>query len=155
MRALVVVTMAMALGCNGVWRQGGTSATPSGNATLAEADAEALAGRQRNALPLYEAIVKEHPGEEVAARALHGLAIIRFDPRSPVRDRRLGLQNLTKLSSEYPNTSWGREARLWRLLLREIDRCEAEATQLGADADRLRQTLDSLRDSDLELETKP
>lgn len=155
MKPVVVVMMAIAVGCSGAWRPGGKAAPTSANGAIAEADAEAMAGRQRNALTMYETIVKEHPGEEVAAHALHGMAIVRLDPRSPVRDRRLGLQHLTKLSSEYPNTSWGREARLWRLLLREIDRCEAEATQLGADADRLRQTLDSLRDSDLELETKP
>lgn len=156
MRTLVLVAMLVALGCNGAW-QWHPSKSPSqaADAALAEADGEALAGRHKNAIALYETIVKEHPGEEVAARALHGLAVIRLDPRSRARDRRLGLQHLTKLSTDYPNTTWGREARLWRVLFKQIDRCEAEATQLGADADRLRQTLDSLRDSDLELETKP
>ena len=40
-------------------------------------------------------------------------------------------------------------------LLGEIDRCTAEATKRGADAEKLQKTLDSIRDSDLELETHP
>ena len=40
-------------------------------------------------------------------------------------------------------------------LLGEIDRCTVEATKRGANAEKLQKTLDSIRDSDLELEQHP
>jgi hypothetical protein len=87
--------------------------------------------------------------------ALHEIAILRLDPRSPVRDRRSAQQALTRLARQYPKTRWGREASAWRVLFRQVDRCEAEATRLGADADRLRQTIESLKDMDDDFEDLP
>jgi hypothetical protein len=78
--------------------------------------------------------------------------MLRAEPGSAVRDQRAAQAHFRRLAGEYRNTLSGREARAWRNLLAELDRCELEATKRGADADKLRQTLDSIRDSDLELE---
>jgi hypothetical protein len=143
--ALAVVAIA---GCAGV-RPG------SPESALAAADRDAAAGRSRDAVARYEAIVKEHPKNPEAAEALHRLAVLRLEPGSAVRDRRAGLANLRRLATEYGTTLPGREARAWRQLLGQIDRCEVEAAKRGADVEKLRQTLESIKDSDLELEQRP
>jgi hypothetical protein len=81
--------------------------------------------------------------------------MLRVDPSGPLRDRRAAQALFRRLANEYGDTLPGREARAWRLLLREIDRCEAEAARRGADVEKLRQTLESIKDSDLELEHEP
>jgi hypothetical protein len=152
----VVLAIATA-SCTG-WRLPWSSPAeppPTAEALLVAARTEAAHGRERTAIAMYESIAHDYAGQDTAAEALHDLALLRLDPKSPVRDRRAGQALLARLATDYPSTTWGREARLWRLLARDIDRCESEATKLGADAERLRQTLDSLKDSDVELEQHP
>jgi len=120
--------------------------------TLEQADQDALAGRSSQAIERYESIVRDHPKSQQAAEALHRLAVLRVEPGSAARDRRAAQTSFRRLAVDYRNTLPGREARAWQNLLRELDRCEVEATKRGADAQKLRQTLDSIRDSDLELE---
>ena len=122
---------------------------------MTDADATAMSGKVRDANARYELIVKQYPKDPIAAEALHRMAMLRLEVGSPIRDRRAAATLLRRLQSEYPNTLWGREARAWRGLLGEIDRCTTEATKRGADAQKLQKTLDSIRDSDLELETHP
>jgi hypothetical protein len=143
--ALAAVAMA---GCVGAKPESTESA-------LAAADRDAAEGRSRDAVARYETIVKEHPNDPDAAEALHRLAMLRLEPGSALRDRRTGLANLRRLATEYGSTLPGREARAWRQLLGQIDRCEAEAAKRGADVEKLRQTLESIKDSDLELEQRP
>ena len=153
----VVLAIATA-SCTAGWRLPWSSPAeppPTAEALLAAARTEAANGRERTAVAMYESIAREYAGQDTGAEALHDLAVLRLDPKSSVRDRRAGQALLARLATEYPSTTWGREARLWRLLSRDIDRCESEATKLGADAERLRQTLDSLKDSDVELEQHP
>jgi outer membrane protein assembly factor BamD (BamD/ComL family) len=132
-----------------------TTETPSTAALLAVAQRDAEAGRAREANARYEAIVRERPGDPLAAEALHRLAVLRIDPASPLRDRRIAQTLFRRLAHDYPDTPQGHEARSWRVVLRELDRCEVEATRRGADAEQLRQTLESIKDSDLELEQNP
>jgi len=122
---------------------------------LAAADHDGATGRVREANARYEAIVRERPDDPLAPEALHRLALLRVDPTSPLRDRRIAQALFRRLARDYPATPQGREARSWRVVLRELDRCEVEATRQGADAERLRQTLESIKDSDLELEQNP
>jgi hypothetical protein len=157
MRSCVVVLAAtLAAGCAARWPgRGPASESATLRTAMAEADAEASAGRLRSEVARYEAIVRQNPKDPIAAEALHRLAMLRLEPKSPLRDRRAGYALLRRLSSEHPKTLWGREARAWRGLVDQLSRCEAEATRRGADAEKLRQTLDSIRDSDLELEQHP
>jgi len=143
--ALAVVAIA---GCADI-RPG---STPS---ALAAADRDAAAGRSRDAVARYETIVKNQPHDHAAAEALLRLAMLRLEPGSTPRDRRAGLANLRRLATEYGTTPPGREARAWLRLLGQIDRCEVEAAKRGADVAKLRQTLESIKDSDLELEQHP
>ncbi|HXJ36569.1 MAG TPA: hypothetical protein VMS22_21235 [Candidatus Eisenbacteria bacterium] len=154
-RRLLVLVLVGTAGCALFRSPEPAAPPPTADALLAEADAESSAGRVATAAALYERIARENQGQPAAARALLGLAALRLDPRSPIRDRRAGQTVLARVASEYPKTPWGREARAWRMLMREADRCEEEAARLGADADRLRQTLETLKDSDLELEQHP
>lgn len=124
-------------------------------AALDAADREAAAGRFREATAQYEAIVKNDPKDPAAAEALHRLVMLRLEPGSPLRDRRAAQANLRRLATEYGSTLPGREARAWRTLLGQLDRCETEAARRGADVEKLRQTLESIKDSDLELEQRP
>jgi hypothetical protein len=119
---------------------------------LADADRSALAGRPREAATRYEAIVRDHPADASAAEALHRLVMLRLEPSSPVHDRRVAAALLRRLATDHGNTLVGREARAWRSVLRDLDKCEAEATRSEADNEKLRQTLESIKDSDLELE---
>ena len=146
------ILLVMCIGCGQVALPGLTDQTES---ELARADEDALRGRPREAYGRYETIVRDHPNDPVAAEALHRMAMLRVEAGSPLRDRRMAQLLFRRLATDYGNTLSGREARAWRVLLREIDRCEAEATRRGADAEKLRQTLDSIRDSDLELEQHP
>lgn len=158
---MTLAALLVAIGCAGPWRlpwdvAPDPSRRPSTtDDVLAEPETELAAGQARSAATAYERIARDYAGQDVAAHALHDLAVLRIDPRSPLRDRRVAQALLARLAAEYPDTHWGREARGWHVLFRSIDRCEVEATQLGADADRLRQTIDSLKDSDLELERHP
>jgi hypothetical protein len=150
--ALVAVT---GLGCRPGLVGGLRPGSAAADHALTAADQEALAGRSARAIRAYETIVKQHPGTPHAAEALHRLGMLRVEPGSSARDRRTAQAHFRKLAAEYRNTLPGREARAWRNLLSELDRCEIEATKRGADAEKLRQTLDSIRDSDLELEQAP
>lgn len=154
--AALLVLATVVLGCS-QWLRRPAPEEPDRRAAdaLADADREALAGRAREASARYEAIVREHATDPAAAEALHRLAMQRLDPKSPLRDRRAGQAMMRRLATEYPDTLAGREARVWRGLVRELDRCTLEATRRGADAEKLRQTLESIRDSDLELEQQP
>jgi hypothetical protein len=147
---LLPVVAALAVACQPAWlrRPWSTSAASA----LAQADRDALAGHSTEAIAGYEAIVRDHPKSQQAAEALHRLGMLRAEPGSPARDRRAAQAYFRRLAIEYRDTLPGREARAWRNLLVELDRCEVEATKRGADAQKLRQTLDSIRDSDLELE---
>jgi hypothetical protein len=146
------VLLVTCIGCGPVQLPGLTDAT---GLELDRADEDALQGRPREAYARYEAIVRDHPNDPAAAEALHRMAMLRVEAGSPLRDRRTAQLLFRRLATDYGTTLSGREARAWRVLLREIDRCEAEATRRGADAEKLRQTLDSIRDSDLELEQHP
>jgi len=153
-----MATLLVTIGCSGRWAHwGGEEAAhpPTTDDVLAQPEADLAAGRPRSAVAAYERIAHDYAGQDVAAHALHDLAVLRLDPRGGVHDRKAAQALLARLVTEYPDTRWGREARAWRLLFRSIDHCEAEATQLGSDAERLRQTIDSLKDSDLELEQHP
>jgi hypothetical protein len=155
MRALAAAVVAA--GCTLPWAQqpGAPPSAPVANASLDEADAALAAGKTRTAAALYERVAREQSGHDAGARALHELLVLRTDPKSPMQDHKAAAILATRLANDYRDTRWVREARAWRVLLRSIDRCEAEATQLGADAERLRQTLDSLKDTDVELEQHP
>jgi hypothetical protein len=153
----LVVLVLVVTGC-GTWDlrpRGYSSSTREADATLDQARAETDAGRPKNALALYEGVARDSAGTAAAAMALHEMAILRLDPRSPIRDLRGAQQILARLAKEYPTTPWGREANAWRVLFRQAARCQEEATQLGADAERLRQTIDSLKDTDVDLEVIP
>ena len=148
---ILVVSLA---GCSAGCRGGsvGTNASTTASAELAEADRAALGGRPRDAASRYEAIVRDHPSDDVAAEALHRLAMLRLEPGGPLRDKRIAASLLRRLAAEHGETLVGREARAWRALLRDLDKCEVESTRNEADAEKLRQTLESIKDSDLELE---
>jgi hypothetical protein len=150
-----VLALVSTIGCRPGLLGPGASWSSSAARTLAAADRDALAGRSREAIRGYEAIVRDHPRTEQAAEALHRLGMLRSEPGSGARDRRAAQAHFRKLAAEYRHTLPGREARAWRNLLGELARCEIEATKRGADAEKLRQTLDSIRDSDLELEQHP
>jgi hypothetical protein len=152
--AVLVLSATVVAGCTG-WSVPAVTDAGAARAALAQADRDAAEGRLREAATRYEAIVREDPKDPAAADALHRLAMLRLEPGSPIRDRRAAQALLRRLAIEHPRTLSGREARVWRGLLREIDRCEAEATKRGADAEKLRQTLDSIRDTDIELEQHP
>jgi hypothetical protein len=153
-RLTLLTVAAGAVACTGsvshrTVAMGGTA----GAAVAVEAaDKEWQAGHQREAMARYEAVVRQYPADPAAAEALHDLAMLHLEPGSPLRDRRAAQALLRRLATDYPSSQWGHEARAWRVLLRELDRCEVEATRRGADAEKLRQTLDAIKDSDLELE---
>jgi hypothetical protein len=151
------LVLAVVCGCSPGWRDriGMPERNPSAADALTEADRAALSGRPRDAVSRYEAIVREHPSDAAAAEALHRLAMLRLDPSSPIHDRKAAGSLLRRLATEHPNTLPGREARAWRSMVRDLDRCEAEATRTEADNEKLRQTLESIKDSDLELEQRP
>jgi hypothetical protein len=147
---ILVVTVS---GCAAGWRGPGAAVgNPTAAAALAEADRAALDGRPRDAASRYEAIVRDYPSDAAAAEALHRLVMLRLEPGSPLRDKRAAASLLRRLANEHGTTLAGREARTWRALLRDLDRCEVESTRNEADAEKLRQTLESIKDSDLELE---
>jgi hypothetical protein len=153
-QVVLLLSATVVAGCAGWSVQRPPGESGAARAAMVEADRDASEGRLRDATVQYEQIVRDHPKDPVAAEALHRLAMLRLE-RGPLRDRRAAAALLRRLASEHPRTLAGREARLWSGLLRQIDRCEAEATKRGADAEKLRQTLDSIRDTDLELETHP
>ena len=148
----------LATGC-GPWRSTWMSTKPvqagPAAARLEDARREVDAGQPKNAVVLYEGVIRDHAGQDVAAEALHDLAVLRLTPGTPVRDRRAGYQLLSRLAREHAKTRWGREAKVWRLLFRQVDQCQAEAARLGVDAERLRQTVESLKDADVDLEELP
>jgi hypothetical protein len=157
-RAMLSLLAALAVGgCTSAWWRTPSASGESraARSALTDADDAAMNGKIRDATARYELIVKQYPKDPIAAEALHRMAMLRLEVGSPIRDRRQAAVILRRLQSDYPTTLWGREARAWRGLLGEIDRCTAEATKRGADAEKLQKTLDSIRDSDLELETHP
>jgi hypothetical protein len=151
-RLALVVVVPLVVACEGGWRPHSGTPNPATSQALADADQAALAGRARDATTRYEAIVHEHPTDPAAAEALHRLIMLRLEPGSPVHDRHAATQLLRRLATEHPDTLVGREARTWRTLLQSLDKCEVEAARSGADADKLRQTLESVKDSDIESE---
>jgi hypothetical protein len=155
-RAVLSLLAALVVGCTTGWRGPAASGeSRAARTAMTDADATAMSGKVRDANARYELIVKQYPKDPIAAEALHRMAMLRLEVGSPIRDRRQAAAILRRLQTDYPTTLWGREARAWRGLLGEIDRCTAEATKRGANAEKLQKTLDSIRDSDLELETHP
>ncbi len=151
-RFVFLLAVPLAVACEGGWRPHARTPSPATAQALADADQAALAGRARDAASRYEAIVRDHPTDPAAAEALHRLVMLRLEPGSPVHDRRAAAQLLRRLATEHPDTLVGREARTWRVVLQTLDKCEVEAARSGADVEKLRQTLESVKDSDLESE---
>jgi hypothetical protein len=153
-RAAVLVAALGAGACTAWLKPPPSSVDAEPAATLAKAHAEDEAGHADVAVGLYERVAHAHPGTPAAADALHALVVLRLDPDSPVRDRRAAETALARLVADYPRTRSAAEGRAWRVLLRRLSRCETEAAQRGADLQKLRETLDSLKDSDLDLEQR-
>jgi outer membrane protein assembly factor BamD (BamD/ComL family) len=152
-RAAVLAAALVAGACTS-WLRPHPSADAEPAATLAKAHAEDDAGHTDVAVGLYERVAHDHPATPAAAEALHALVVLRLDPDSPARDRHAAESALARLVADYPKTRTAAEGRAWRVLLRRLSRCEVEAARRGADAQKLRETLDSLKDSDIDLEQR-
>src|SRR5262245_54083840 len=150
MRGLVLLLLlSSAIGC-AQWRiptrQPPASVSPAVD-LLAEADG--LASRKpQEARRLYREVLRQKPSDEIAAEALYGLARLRLDPASPLKDYRVALVTLAQLRARYPRSRRALDARAWEAALGEIDRCELERGRLKTDLDRMKET-------DFELEGEP
>jgi len=128
---------------------------------IAHADDLARSGQTRAALAAYERVLREHPGDPVAAAALYALGRLQADPAGGLRNYRAAQRAFARLLADYPESRWAAEARTWQaligdLLAREVEtaRLKEEAARLKDEAARLRTQIEHLRRTDLDLERR-
>jgi hypothetical protein len=148
-RFALLLLLSSAIGC-AQWqlpsRRPPASASPV-VVRLAEADGLA-ASKPQEARRLYREVLRQKPPDEMAAEALYGLARLRLDPASPLKDYRVAAVTLAQLRARYPRSRRALDARAWQAVLGEIDRCELERGRLKTDLDRM-------KEADFELEGEP
>ncbi|HSB41680.1 MAG TPA: tetratricopeptide repeat protein [Methylomirabilota bacterium] len=128
---------------------GSPGADPSAEARRLVAHADGLAerGEARAARTAYEHLLRRYPGEPAAAAALYGIGRLQVDPSSGVRNYRAAQRTFSRLLADYPGSPWEAEARAWRTTIVDLLAREEEAT-------RLKNQLEQLRRTDLDLERR-
>lgn len=118
------------------------------------------AGDYRGARELYLRILASSPGPDEERAARWGMAWIRVDPRSPLRNDAAARINLARLLALGDAGEGGRRwAEAWKAVLDRLDRCEAEnrelrerARALEADLVDLEADLGELRALEMDIE---
>lgn len=131
---------------------------------LAQARDSVANGRYAEARSHYLEILENYPDSPAAFQARWGMAWIRVDPKSPLRDYAAARINFDRLVADYgaDGGDWRAWAEAWRGVLARLAAAEAEGETLR---DRqkaleneivsLKQDLDRLRALEMDLESKP
>jgi hypothetical protein len=144
MRRFVPVLAIGAL-CAGCASVGGFRGTLEGQQEpalrLTRADALARDGQPGAARDLYEQLVREPSRDAVRATALYNLARLYADPASGFLDYRAAEVAFEQLLAEYPKGNWETDARVWRVVLRDLQAREADVARLRGEATKLQADL--------------
>ncbi len=149
-------------GCSSVAPLAPLQSAPSAAAQLvARADGFAQSGDRRGAQYLYQQVVREFPNDPAAATALYRVGRLESDPTSDVRNYRAAYASFTRLATEYPDSPWAPDARVWQAILADLISREDEAARIRQqlrwreeEAAELRHQIQQLKSVDLSLERR-
>lgn len=131
---------------------------------LARARDSVANGRYVEGRKLYIEILEKYPGSPEAFQARWGMAWIRVDPKSPLRDYAAARINFDHLAADYASEGgdWLAWVEAWRAVLGRLAAAESEGAALKDkkqaledDLVGLEEDLDRLRALEMDLETKP
>jgi hypothetical protein len=131
---------------------------------LSEARDKVANGQYQEGRKLYIQILEKYPETEEAFQARWGMAWIRIDPKSPLRDYAAARINFDRLAADYGSRGgdWLAWVDAWRAVLDKLDAAESEGVALKTkkqaledDLVDLEGDLDRLRAVEMDLELKP
>jgi hypothetical protein len=131
---------------------------------LSEARDKVASGEYQEARKLYIQILEQHPESPEAFQARWGMAWIRVDPRSPLRDYSAARINFDHLAADYGASGgdWLAWVEAWQAVLTRLSAAESEGAALKNkkqaledDLVDLESDLDRLRELEMDLEVKP
>ena len=131
---------------------------------LSQARDKVANGKYLEARKLYIQILSKHPKSPEAFEARWGMAWIRVDPRSPLRDYTAARINFDRLVADYGSRGgdWLAWAHAWQAVLERLSAAESEGVALKTkkqaledDLVDLESDLDRLRELEMDLEVKP
>jgi hypothetical protein len=131
---------------------------------LSEARDKVANGQYTEGRKLYIRILEEYPESAEAFQARWGMAWIRIDPKSPLRDYTAARINFDRLAADYGSQGgdWLAWVEAWRAVLDRLDAAESEGIALKTKKQALEDDLvdlegdfDRLRELEMDLELKP
>jgi hypothetical protein len=131
---------------------------------LSKAREKVANGKYLEARKLYIQILEKYPKSPEAFEARWGMAWIRVDPRSPLRDYAAARVNFDHLAADYGSRGgdWLAWVQAWQAVLERLAAAESEGVALKTkkqaledDLVDLESDLDRLRELEMDLEVKP
>lgn len=131
---------------------------------LSEARDKVANGQYNEGRKLYIKILEDYPESPEAFQARWGMAWIRIDPKSPLRDYAAARINFDRLAADYGSQGgdWLAWVDAWRAVLDRLGAAESEGVALKTkkqaledDLVDLEGDLDRLRALEMDLELKP
>jgi hypothetical protein len=138
---------------------------------LSQARENVANGKYVEARKLYILILEKYPKSPEAFDARWGMAWIRVDPRSPLRDYAAARTNFNRLAADYGSRGgdWLAWVQAWQAVLERLAAAENEGVALKNEGTELKNKkealeddlvglesdLDKLRELEMNLEVKP
>jgi hypothetical protein len=167
-RLLASAGLVLALASACAWRRPPPASHPPkpepAQLLLSQAREKVASGKYFEARKLYIQILEKHPESTEAFQARWGMAWIRVDPRSPLRDYAAARINFDHLVADYGSRGgdWLAWVEAWQAVLDRLSAAESEGVELKSkkqaledDLVDLESDLDRLRELEMDLEVKP
>jgi hypothetical protein len=167
-RVVVLAGLVLSLGSACAWRRPPPALNPPkpepAQLLLSQARDKVANGKYFEARELYIKILDGYPESPEAFQARWGMAWIRVDPRSPLRDYTAARRNFDHLAADYGSRGgdWLAWVEAWQAVLERLAAAETEGVALKTkkqaledDLVDLESDLDRLRELEMDLEVKP
>jgi hypothetical protein len=167
-RAIALAALVLLLGSACAWRRPQPASHPPkpdpAQLLLSQARDKVANGNYPEARKLYIEILEQYPESPEAFQARWGMAWIRVDPRSPLRDYGAARINFDHLAADYGarGGDWLAWVEAWQAVLERLSAAESEGVALKTkkqaledDLVDLEGDLDRLRELEMDLEVKP
>jgi hypothetical protein len=167
-RSVILRSVALTLLLAACWRRPAPALLPPkpepSQQLLALAQESVADGRYARGRKYYIEILEKYPESPEAFQARWGMAWVRVDPKSPLRDYSAARINFDRLVADYGSDGgdWLAWVEAWRAVLARLATVETEGVALKHkkqaledDLVGMEEDLDRLRELEMDLELKP